>query len=91
MYGVDETITRIFCISNLNSPLARLYSQHINLDVIMYYHKVYMHNNKITKTIFWKCKTKNEAHKKFVKLRDSDKWDCIVVDDITEKEFNKQQ
>jgi len=58
--------------------------------MVMYYHRVYVHNKKQTKNIYWKCKTKNESTKKFRKLRDSDIWDCIVVDDITEQEYKNK-
>ena len=55
------------------------------------YHKVYMHNNKKTQVLYWGPITKKESYKEFVKLRDSDIWDCIVVDDITEEEFKKRK
>ena len=55
------------------------------------FHSVYLTKHKTTKTIYWGYITKREANKRFKELVESDQWDCIVVDDITEQEYKKQK
>jgi len=54
------------------------------------FHKVYMHNGKKTETWYWGYYPKRLVDKEFKELVDSGNWDCIVVDDITKKEFDKR-
>ena len=52
--------------------------------------KVYVANKKKTDTFHWGYFTKRMVDKEFKELVKSDKWDVIVVDDITKEEFDKR-
>jgi hypothetical protein len=49
-----------------------------------------MHNGKKTEIRYWGYYTKSFVDKEYKELVDSNKWSCIVVDDLTKKEFDKQ-